>query len=128
MDIWPTECCRRMVYRSAVAGLRFIGQKCLYLSFDRPPLEVHQLPRAKREAKKKRPFHTLPRAKREAKKSLVNKLPRATREAKKTDWSSNCLEQSERLRRRGRSTNCLERSERLRRETGPPIASSEARG
>ena len=41
---------------------------------------------------------------------------------------TNCLERSKRLKRRDRSKNYLERSERLRSETGPPIASSEARG
>ena len=43
------------------------------------------------------------------------------------DWSTNYLKRSERLRRRERSTNFLERSERLE-MTGPPIASSEAKG
>ena len=73
---------------------------------------VQQLPRAKREARKESQVHQLTRAKREAgKESQVHQLTRAKREAKKGNWS----------------TNCLERSERLRRETGPQIASSEAR-
>ena len=42
----------------------------------------------------------------------VHQLAQAKREAKMRDCS----------------TDCLERSERLRSETGPPIASSEARG
>ena len=58
---------------------------------------------------------------------LVNQLPRAKQEAKKRDWSTNCLERSERLRR-DLSTNCFERSDWQRRDNGQPIASSEARG
>ena len=45
----------------------------------------------------------------------VHQLPRAKREARKGNWSTDCLERSESLRRWDRSTNCLERSKRLRR-------------
>ena len=66
-----------------------------------------QLPRAKRETKKRDCSNQLSRAKREAKKKIpVHQLPRAKRETIKKDWS----------------TNCLERSERLGEDTGLPIA------
>ena len=47
-----------------------------------------------------------------------NCLERSER-LRRRDRSTNCLERSERLRRRDRSINCLERSERLRRSVIP---------